>query len=419
MEELPRPGEMVSGLYMEACFGGKAANQCVAAAKLGATTALVARVGQDLSGDEYLDYLEQHSVDVENVRQVKHIPTGMKEIAVSEEGQNYQINVPGANASLTAKDVAMSKKAFRNAKVLLCQLETEPKATMCALRQFKGVSILHVSPMRREVPKEIITLPTILVMNQLAAAHLAELEEVQTLEQARDAAEIILAKGARSVIITMADQGAVYMSDRKKEGLCTHVPAADVPHVVDYSGVGDAFVGSLAYHIAQYPKLSREHHICAAHSCAAYSMGGQGTQPSFPGREAVKTDLCLSSPTFNVIPESKKRDTASLSDSDENLARASARPPPYGGAPPPEGDGAAAPSGERSAAAPPPEEPVAAPPPKEEPVAAPPPPEEPVAAPPPPEEPVAPPPPPDEPEEPTKSKRILKGIPKRIPKRNL
>ncbi|XP_016987817.1 ribokinase [Drosophila rhopaloa] len=299
--ELPKPGELVAGTHMETCFGGKGANQCVAAAKLGASTALVAKLGKDESGNGYMNHLRNQEVDVKHVEQVKDNPTGMSEIAVSDEGEQYKINVAGANAFLTAKDVTRAKKSFQAAKVLLCQLEADMNATMCAMRQFKGVSILQMSPLRKDIPAAMISLPSILVVNQEAAAHLTEMEEVQTLEQARQAAGILIEKGAKSVIITMGDQGAVYMSKRNAD-MCTHVPASDVPHLADSSGAGDAFLGSLAYHVARFPKLTPEHHISAANSCAAYSLGRRGTQPSFPGKEGAKNDLCFSTPTFNVIP---------------------------------------------------------------------------------------------------------------------
>ncbi|XP_017012101.3 ribokinase [Drosophila takahashii] len=368
---LPKPGELVAGTYMETCFGGKAANQCVAAAKLGASTALVAKLGKDESGDDYLNHLQQHEVDVKHVEQVKNNPTGMSEIAVSDEGEQYKINVAGANAFLTGKDVSRAKKSFQAAKVLLCQLEADMNATMCALRQFKGVSILHMSPLRKDIPAGMIVLPTILVVNQEAAAHLTEMEEVKTLEQAREAAGILVEKGAKSVIITMGDQGAVYMS-KKNRDMCTHVPASDVPHLADSSGAGDAFLGSLAYHIARFPKLTPEHHISAANSCAALSLGRRGTQPSFPGKESAKNDLCFMTPTFNVIPppnpEAEQESEEAAASAPKPVAPAEEPPEPVAEETPP----------------PPPEEPVAeaeAPPPpappQQEPVVA--------AAPPPPQ----------------------------------
>ncbi|XP_043653955.1 ribokinase [Drosophila teissieri] len=333
--ELPKPGELVAGTYMETSFGGKAANQCVAAAKLGASTVLVAKLGKDQSGDDYLNHLQQHEVDVTHVQQVENNPTGMSEIAVSEEGEQYKINVAGANAFLTAKDVSRAKKSFQDAKVLLCQLETDMNATMCALRQFKGVSLLHMSPMRKDIPKGMIGLPNILVVNQEAAAKLTDMEEVKTPDQARSAAETLIGNGAKSVIITMGEQGAVYMSKKTKD-TCTHVPASEVPHLADSSGAGDAFMGSLAYYIARFPKLSTEHHISAAHSCAAYSMGRRGTQPSFPGKESARNDLCYTKPTFSVIPPSGGSSTSSSSSTSRNELEVVDKPPAPAPAPPPE-----------------------------------------------------------------------------------
>lgn len=110
------------------------------------------------------------------------------------------------------------------------------------------------------------------------------------------------------MIITMGEQGAVYMSKKSKD-MCTHVPASDVPHLADPSGAGDAFMGSLAYHIARFPKLSTEHHISAAHSCAAYSMAAAALSQVFRARKAPKVTYAIRRPrlvSFHLLVRNMK-----------------------------------------------------------------------------------------------------------------
>ncbi|XP_070133154.1 ribokinase isoform X2 [Drosophila bipectinata] len=334
LPELPRPGEVVSGMHMETAFGGKGANQSIAAARLGATTTFLGKVGADESGKQYKSYLSDQNIDTGHVELVQNTPTGMTEVALAEEGEFYRINVPGANTSMTGKDVSKHKKILNKSSVLLCQLELDMKTTACALRQFKGgVSILHMSPMQRDIPTELITLPTILVMNQDVAATLANMEELQTPLQAKQACETLIDGGANSVIILMQDNSAVHMSKSDK-AMCTRTPAGDVRHMADSTGSDDAFMGSLAYHIARFPKLSREHHISAANACSAYSMGIRGTQPSFPGRNYAQDNLGNVTPTFTVIDENSEFGAeGEKKESNEQQKPEEAAPPPP---PPPE-----------------------------------------------------------------------------------
>ncbi|EDV99341.1 ribokinase [Drosophila grimshawi] len=308
VNELPKPGETVLAMHRERCFGGKGANQCVAASKLGANCALITKLGTDALGEDYLEYLKTLEINLDFVERVESMPTGLAEIIVSDNAENTIIVLPGANSMLRPKDVSRCKKLFKNAKVLMCQLETEQKAVLFALQQFKGISILNASPMPKNINVELITTPTILCINEMEAAQLTEREQVNTLQDAKAAANEIIDKGAKSVIITMGALGAVFLSSTERD-VCIHCPAAPVRFLADTSGAGDAFLGSLAYHIAIFPNLHRESHISAANICAAYAVGHRGTQLSFPGPEYAQNDLCRFVPTCTVIADESTKPT--------------------------------------------------------------------------------------------------------------
>ncbi|XP_051858401.1 ribokinase isoform X1 [Drosophila albomicans] len=342
LNELPKPGETLQAMYREQCFGGKGANQCMAAAKLGANCALIAKLGQDDLGSIYYEYLQQMGINTDYVEQLEGVETGIAQINVDDNAENTIVVLPGANQRLNSKDVSAAKKLFKTAKVLLCQLETNHKAVLCALKLFKGVSILNAAPAMKDMPPELIQAASILCVNEVEAAQLTDREDIKTLQDAKAAAGELLEKGAQSVIITMGALGAVHLSQSDPK-YCIHCPAAPVRYLADTSGAGDAFLGSLAYHILRFPNLNPESHIYAANICAAYSVGHRGTQPSFPGSEIAQDDLCHIYPNFCVIPEEteeeatlrKKQETeAAKAKETETAAKPEAAPAPVAAATP-------------------------------------------------------------------------------------
>lgn len=292
----------MSAMFREKCYGGKAANQCVAARKLGAGCALIAKLGNDDLGKEYFKYLSDMLINTESLKLVDGESTGLAQINVDDKAANTIVVLYGANSKLTAKEVKDYRKLLKHAKVLLCQLESDPKAVLTALNMFKGVSVLNASPVTKKITSELIAAPSILCVNEIEAAQLTEREQVKTVYEAKAAANDLLLKGAKSVIITLGDQGAIHLS-KQEQDRCIHCPAAPVRYLADTSGAGDAFLGSLAYHIARYPNLQREYHIHAANICAAHSVGHRGTQPSFPGPNLAQTDLCRQTPVFSLVPD--------------------------------------------------------------------------------------------------------------------
>lgn len=179
---MPKPGETLHGHKFANGFGGKGANQCVAAARLGAKCAMVAKVGTDSWGEAYLKQLEKEGVNINHVTQCEGQSTGIAQIAVSNEGENNIIIVAGANNSLTESDVKESKQLFDTAKILLCQLETPPNGTLEALKSFKGISILNAAPAMPSMPRSMLQAASILCVNETEAALMTQSEEVKTLE---------------------------------------------------------------------------------------------------------------------------------------------------------------------------------------------------------------------------------------------
>ncbi|KAH8396244.1 hypothetical protein KR222_006087 [Zaprionus bogoriensis] len=281
---LPQAGETLHGHKFQTGFGGKGANQCVAAARLGARAALVAKLGEDSFGADYLRQLAAEHIDVRHVEQLAGQTTGVAQIAVADSGENNIIIVVGANNALSAGDVQRAGAHFAQAKVLVCQLETPVPATLAALRQFRGVSILNAAPALEQTPPELLQLASILCVNETEAALMCGLKSIDSVSEAKQALAGLFALGANSVIITLGKLGAVCGSAKQTPSEYEHVPAPHVPPelVVDTTGAGDAFIGALAHNLARHPERQLAAHIAAACEVASRSVQQYGTQSSFP-----------------------------------------------------------------------------------------------------------------------------------------
>lgn len=267
-------------------FGGKGANQCVVAKRLGATTAMVAMVGDDLFGQNYLQNLKDNGVDTSFVGVTKEAPTGVATITVDDAGQNSIIVVPGANMKMTPSDVERAEDVIKGAAVVVCQAEITSSATVTALklaRKYKVKTLVNAAPADASLDAAIIEHSDILCVNEFEAEVLTQ-TKVKTRKDAEQAAEALLQRGTESVIVTLGGDGAMYST---AEGH-THIPAKKVTPV-DTTGAGDAFVGALAYYLVYHPHLAmvemlhRSCHVATTSVLAAGAQTSYLTKDQLPG----------------------------------------------------------------------------------------------------------------------------------------
>ncbi|CAH0625413.1 unnamed protein product [Chrysodeixis includens] len=275
---LPKPGETLQGTKFTTSFGGKGANQCVAAAKLGGNTSMICRLGNDQWGKSYLDNLKQAGVDTTYVKLMEDVTTGIAQISVAENGENQIVIVPGANAYLGKEDTESSEELLKNADVLIGQLETPFETTLEAFKLNKGIKILNAAPARTGI-EEILPYCTILCVNESEASLLTGFDV--NIKNAVDALCKLLRYGCDTVIITLGPEGAVYLSKHTNEPI--HV-LCDQVTPVDTTGAGDAFVGALATYLVQNKKQPIDHIIGAACKVATLSVTKEGTQTSYPDK---------------------------------------------------------------------------------------------------------------------------------------
>ncbi len=289
---LPKLGETLHGSRFQMGFGGKGANQAVMAALLGATVTMITKVGNDLFGQDYLNHYAALHFDTQYVFKTDGAATGVAPIWVEEtSGNNAIIVTAGANDLLSPADIESARVAIVNAQILLCQWECPLATTLAALRIARdaGVTTLfNPAPAQANLPPEAYALSDIICPNE-SETELLTGQPVDTLAQAETAAQILLARGARQVILTLGERGSLLVTAAG----AIHVPTTAV-QAVDTTGAGDAFCGSLAYFVAAGQSLERA--IQHANYVAATSVQKPGTQSSFPARATLPTALFAENP---------------------------------------------------------------------------------------------------------------------------
>ncbi|WP_329255781.1 ribokinase [Actinoallomurus sp. NBC_01490] len=271
VERRPGAGETVLGSDLATHPGGKGANQAVAAARLGGRVAFLGRAGTDGNGDLVRETLRRDGVDTAHLTTTP-APNGVALITVDPSGDNSIIVSPGANAKVTEEDVAAARSLFADASVVSLQLEIPLAAVVAAARTAdeEGARVVFNLSPAADVPDELIARCDPLVVNE---------HEAEFLGDTRPAG--LLARGARSVVITRGADGAVVAD---ANGV-TEVPSPRVD-VVDTTGAGDAFTGALCLRLARGDDLATAARFAARVGAAAVRKAG--AQSSFPAPEDLK-----------------------------------------------------------------------------------------------------------------------------------
>jgi len=285
----PHPGETLLGGSGALSAGGKGANQAVAAARQGASVAMVGAVGTDANASTALHELSAAGVDLTSVATLAGA-TGLAIVTIAEDGENTIIVVPGANAGVTPEMIDRSAAVIGSGTVAVLQAEiplasVERAVTICAAAERRVV--LNLAP-ACTLPLETLRHADPLVLNEhelavvLASLELTpktgRLREDQTLPTALASAQRLREIGARSVIVTLGRMGVVGAGP---EGQWSE--PARVVTARDTTGAGDAFVGALASRLARGKSL----HDAAALAArvAAYSVQRLGAQVSYPWKD--------------------------------------------------------------------------------------------------------------------------------------
>ena len=277
-DRFPKPGETIFGQKFDLGFGGKGANQAVAARLCGADVFMVARVGSDLFGPATIENFKRLGIDTTHVKQVEGLSSGVAPIFVEPDGQNRILVVKGANDALKPADVDAAAETLKAADCIVLQFEIPLETVYYSIgfaRRHGIRCILNPAP-GQPVDMRALADLDYFVPNESEAETITGMA-VRNVEDAKKCAEKLLAGGIRRVIVTLGANGSLLAG----RGVSEHLPPYAVKSI-DSTGAGDAFIGSFAVFLAE--GVSEPEAVRRANLYAGLSTTGIGTQKSFYDR---------------------------------------------------------------------------------------------------------------------------------------
>ena len=286
-DHIPRPGETLIGSEFQTFYGGKGANQAVAAAKLGHPTFMVGNVGDDSFGPQLRQALEDVGVKTDAVKTMPG-SSGVALITIGSGGENNIVVVPGANALLTPEQLDEAGPILRQAGFILAQLEI-PLETVEYLGDFaakNGIPLMLDPAPARDLPATLLKNVNWLTPNESETEILVK-ADVRGDDQGSTsaAAEQLLASGPQHVLLKLGAHGCLIAERGQPKQL---IPAFPI-NAVDSTAAGDAFNAAFAVGLLRGESPSESARFACA--VAAISVSRQGAQPSMPTLEEVEEFL--------------------------------------------------------------------------------------------------------------------------------
>ncbi|PBI81177.1 ribokinase [Rahnella victoriana] len=281
INHFPQPGETVIGKQYTVAFGGKGANQAVAAGRSGADISFIACVGDDDIGERVRKQLASDHIDTYPVEAIKDTTTGVALIFVNAEGENVIGIDAGANKAVTPAYLDRYKQQVIAASALLMQLESPLETVIAAAKIAKDNDtqvILNPAP-ACELPDELLARVDMITPNETEAEKLTGIK-VDNNEDAARAANALHDKGIATVIITLGSKG-VWLSQNGEGKLV----AGFRVKAVDTIAAGDTFNGALITALLEGKPMDSA--VRFAHAAAAIAVTRPGAQPSVPWRNEI------------------------------------------------------------------------------------------------------------------------------------
>ncbi len=279
---LPQVGETVTDCIFQQTFGGKGANQAVAAARAGGNVTFITCLGEDLYAPILVKNLKNDGIDVSRIRKFKGENTGSALVMFDSTGENYLTVSPGSNYSLAPEIVRGCEKIIADSSMILLQMEIPLESNREVLRiaaKHEVPVLFNYAPIRN-APIKVDAKMAGLVVNEVETATLLGIKKVDQ-ENAGKAAESLRGKGPAFVVITLGSKGSVLASSK---GII-ETPAFKV-QAVDTTAAGDTFCGALATGIVEGMELDDA--VRFASAASAISVTRMGAQPSIPLRRGIE-----------------------------------------------------------------------------------------------------------------------------------
>ena len=273
VDTMPKPGQTIIGSNFKEVPGGKGANQAVAMARLNGNVSMIGKVGEDGFGQTLINSLKNDKVDTTYIQTSKGA-TGVALITVDKNAQNSIVVSPGANFEVKEDDIDNNIEAIKNSDIVVLQLETPLNTIKYALNKAKELNkytILNPAPAVK-LDDEIIKNVDLLIISGVS---------IETEEDIQKAAQIMIEKGVKELIVTLGSKGSLYINKEK-----SMFKKAYKVEAVDTTAAGDSYTGALAVALSQDKNI--EDAMDFASKVGALSVLKEGAQSSLPTLEDVK-----------------------------------------------------------------------------------------------------------------------------------
>lgn len=281
VDAMPKPGQTIIGSNFKEVPGGKGANQAVAMARLNGNVSMIGKVGEDGFGQTLINSLKNDKVDTTYIQTTKG-STGVALITVDKNAQNSIVVSPGANFEVKEEDIDNNIKAIENSEIVVLQLETPLNTIKYALNKAKELNkytILNPAPAVK-LDDEIIKNVDLLTPNETELEIISGVS-IETEEDIQKAAQIMIEKGVKELIVTLGSKGSLYINKEK-----SMFKKAYKVEAVDTTAAGDSYTGALAVALSQDKGIADA--MDFASKVGALSVLKEGAQSSLPTLEDVK-----------------------------------------------------------------------------------------------------------------------------------
>ena len=281
VDTMPKPGQTIIGSNFKEVPGGKGANQAVAMARLNGNVSMIGKVGEDGFGQTLINSLKNDKVDTTYIQTSKGA-TGVALITVDKNAQNSIVVSQGANFEVKEDDIDNNIEAIKNSDIVVLQLETPLNTIKYALNKAKELNkytILNPAPAVK-LDDEIIKNVDLLTPNETELEIISGVS-IETEEDIQKAAQIMIEKGVKELIVTLGSKGSLYINKEK-----SMFKKAYKVEAVDTTAAGDSYTGALAVALSQDKNI--EDAMDFASKVGALSVLKEGAQSSLPTLEDVK-----------------------------------------------------------------------------------------------------------------------------------
>ena len=281
VDTMPKPGQTIIGSNFKEVPGGKGAKQAVAMARLNGNVSMIGKVGEDGFGQTLINSLKNDKVDTTYIQTTKG-STGVALITVDKNAQNSIVVSPGANFEVKEEDIDNNIEAIKNSDIVVLQLETPLNTIKYALNKAKELNkytILNPAPALK-LDDEIIKNVDLLTPNETELEIISGVS-IENEEDIQKAAQIMIEKGVKELIVTLGSKGSLYINKEK-----SMFKKAYKVEAIDTTAAGDSYTGALAVALSNDKDV--EEAMDFASKVGALSVMKEGAQSSLPTLEDVK-----------------------------------------------------------------------------------------------------------------------------------